>query len=512
VVLLLAALVACGGAPSGASGQPGDPGGAPAAVADRTATLRYVHNSAFGILDPHRTPNYFGGQIAMRPVYDSLLTLQRAADGTVGLAPQIATDWKVADDGLSITLDLRPGSTFQDGTPLDATAVKANLDRAKGPDSTVKSLLPSLTGVDVATPTSVVLHLSRPDSSLLWALGTNTTGMMASPAAFATLATKPVGSGPYKLVSATDAEITYERWDGYPDKDAALANRLVISTVPDVNARYTGLRSGQFDVAFLASPLDAQSKALEEQGYHWRSALSPISTGILLNAKTKPFDDVRVRRAVSMAINRTQISQNLLGGMNPPAYQTFLKGYLGYDPALDKDVFDPAAAKQLIQEAGATGAAVTILHPASAPYDAIAAVVQQSLNAIGLTVTLQPVDNAQMRSKWREGTSQAAVNTNVATVDPGSTLLGSYLGGDNPAPPAPELTAMADAARTLPVGSPQQAQAYQQISTYLVDNPIHVPLVQFGAVFVAAPNVVGSDDMSLTGAVDLSFSGVGVRQ
>jgi ABC-type transport system substrate-binding protein len=389
--------------------------------------------------------------------------------------------------------------------------VKANLERATAPDSTIRSQLPSLTSVEAADPTTVVLHLSQPDSSVLWAMATNTTGMMASPAAFANLAKQPVGSGPYKLVSATDSEITYQRWDGYWDPDAALANQLVISTVPDVNARYTGVRSGQFDVAFLASPLDAQSKELQDQGYHWRSVLSPISTGVLLNATEKPFDDVRVRRAVSMAINRTQISQNLLGGMNPPAYQTFLKGFLGNDPSLDKDVFDPDAARQLIQEAGATGATVTLLHPASAPYDAIAAVVQQSLNAVGLNVSLQPVDNAQMRAKWREGKSQAAINTNVAQVDPGSTLLGSYLGGDNPAPPAPELVAMANAARALPVSSPQQAQAYQQISKYLVDNPIHVPLVQFGAVFLAAPNVVGSDGMSLTGAVDLSFSHVGVR-
>jgi hypothetical protein len=328
----LALVTACGGASPPASG-PGQPGADPAATADRTATLRYAHNSGFGILDPQRTPNYFGGQIAMRPVYDSLLTLQRGADGTVAPAPQLATDWKVADDGLSITFHLRPNLKFQDGTALDATAVKANLERATAPDSTIRSQLPSLTSVEAADPTTVVLHLSQPDSSVLWAMATNTTGMMASPAAFANLAKQPVGSGPYKLVSATDSEITYQRWDGYWDPDAALANQLVISTVPDVNARYTGVRSGQFDVAFLASPLDAQSKELQDQGYHWRSVLSPISTGVLLNATEKPFDDVRVRRAVSMAINRTQISQNLLGGMNPPAYQTFLKGFLGNDPS-----------------------------------------------------------------------------------------------------------------------------------------------------------------------------------
>lgn len=510
IAVALVSLFAIAACSSGADST-GQSSAGNTAAANLGATLRYAHNSGFGILDPQMSPDFVAGQLAMRPIYDSLLTLTKTAGGSIGPAPQLATSWEVSSDGLAVTLQLRTGVTFQDGTPFNAQAVKANLDRALGAGSTIKGLLPSIAGVETTGDSTVVLHLSKPDESVLWALATNTTGMMASPAAFATLRSAPVGTGPYKLVSSTDSAVTYERWDGYWNKEVALAQKIVISTVPDVNARFNGVRSDQYDMAFLASPMDAQAKSLTSQGYHWNQSLSPINTGVLLNNAMKPFDDVRVRQAVSMAINRAQITRNLLNGMNPPAYQTFLKGYIGYDPSLEQDPYNLDQAKQLIQQAGAVGQSVDIIYPASAPYDAIASVVEQELTDAGLKVTLTPADNAQARAMWRTGKYSAAVLTNTGSVDPSTTLNGSYLGGDNVAPPPPELVRMAADANKLPVGSDAQNVAYQAISKYLQQNPIHIPILQFGAVYLARRQVVGSDNFSLNGvAAAADFRGVGV--
>src|SRR5690606_4437095 len=128
-----------------------------------------------------------------------------------------------------------------------------------------------------------------------------------------------------------------------------------------------------------------------EEGFHWEQELAPITTGMLLNTSAPPFDDVRVRQAVSMAINRTEISEQLLGGVNPPVYQPFPEGYMGHDPALDEDPYDPDAARDLISEAGAEGATVTILAMTTPPYEAIAEVLQQSLGDIGLDVEIDAV-------------------------------------------------------------------------------------------------------------------------
>src|SRR5262249_29944464 len=160
---------------------------------------------------------------------------------------------------------------------------------------------------------------------------------MISPAAFNTdLAIKPAGSGPFTLVSAQkDAAVVYKRWDGYWNKDAALVQQLNVSTVPDPNARFNGLRSGAYDAALISAPQDLQAKAMEGEGFHTALAVEPNCNCVQLNWLKPPFDDNRVRRAVSMAINRQEISKTLLEGLGPPFYQTFPRGFLGYDESLD---------------------------------------------------------------------------------------------------------------------------------------------------------------------------------
>lgn len=519
--LLLVFAGACGGDDDASSTTGGSDGSSSTASdgaggreptdVDPDGQLVFGINFGVNSFDPHLT-TFAGDQLWQRQVYDRLLTLGTDDDGKVTLEPQLATDYDVAEDGLSITFTLREGVTFHDGTPFDANAVKANIDRAIGPDSNVASRLASIESVEAMDARTVVFHLSQPDPAVLWLMAVNTPGMMASPAAFEQdLATKPVGTGPYELVSAEkDADVVYERNEDYWDPESAALSRLVIRSIADQNARYNAVRSGEIDAAFLSTPLDAESRALEDEGYHWVQALSPVEVGVLMNPEMAPFDDPRVRKAVYIAVDRAEVAEELTGGISPPVFQPFPEGYLGHDPDLEEPEHDPEAARALIEEAGATGAKVEIIQATTPPQDQLALVVQQALGEIGLDVELLPVSPTEARPMWAQGGHQAFVTPVIAQVDPGSTLTATYLGGDNPAAPPQELVQMAQEAAALPAGSDEQDEAYREISRYLVENPIHSPIFQYSTVVLARPDVVGAEGMIPTGIADLDFRGVGI--
>src|SRR5262249_40410971 len=148
--------------------------------------------------------------------------------------------------------------------------VKANIERDKaGPSS---YLLTSIQSVNVVDDSHVTLLLSRPDPSLLDSFSLDRPGMMVSPAAFNNpdLSTNPVGAGPYKATSAQiGGNAVYERWDGYWDKSFKGAKRIMLDFVADNTARYNGLRSGDYDASFLASPLDIPTSIKQlGKGYH----------------------------------------------------------------------------------------------------------------------------------------------------------------------------------------------------------------------------------------------------
>jgi peptide/nickel transport system substrate-binding protein len=500
---------ACGGGGGDGSSAPATPTSADSAAVDRDASLRFAINYGYSSLDPHKSLSPGGDEAWLKPVYDTLLAITDRK-GTPTLVPRLATSFEVSDDGMRVSFVLREGVTFQDGAPFDASAVKANIERAKGPTSTVATTLASIERVEVVDTTHVVFHLSTPDPAVPWLMASDVTGDMISPAAFeGDLSAKPVGTGPMKLVSARPGgDVVYERWDGHWDESAALVKRYTISTVFDANARLNGLRSGTYDAAFVSQ--QDQGKTLEGQGYHYLRGVVPSPFSMLLNASKAPFDDVRVRRALWAAFDRKAISEKLLEGNAPPAYQPFEKGIFGHDPSLERDPYDPAAARKLIQEAGATGAKVRVIQVLTPPIDAMAEVVQQSLGDIGLDVELVPLSYVEARAAWSKGGAQAIVTGLRGGYDPSQRLTTAFLGGDNVAPAPPELLALSDEAKALPFRSDEQREAYQAISRWLVENPVHVPITRTVHVVVARPNVVGSENLLMFSVSRVDIRRVGI--
>jgi peptide/nickel transport system substrate-binding protein len=484
-----------------------------AAKIDRSAEFHHAINFSYFSLDPHKS---FASAPWLRPLYDRLLQYAPGQGGAPELAPMLAKSYKVSADGLAISFELRDDVKFQDGNAFNAAAVKANIERAKSPSPTslVASNLASISSVEVIDNTHVVLHLSVPDPAIPHWMADSSTGSMISPAAFNTdLVAKPVGTGPFTMVSSQkDGDSVYERWDGYWNKKAIKIKRLTISTIVDPNVRYNGVRGGTFDSAYIAPPLDLEAKTLTKQGYHWAQAYQVSNYGVMLNSDKPPLNDVRVRQAISMAINRKLLASTILEGIGTPVYQTFNKGEIGYVKELDKDPYDQAAARKLVKDASAEGATLTGLYALGATGDTLAQAIQQALTDVGLKVQLTPQTAAQVRQTFRTGSHHIYIDGMAARPDPSATLLQAYLSLDNPAKPPAELVDLANKAKTAPFGSEARNKAYQDVSRYLAENPVHVPINRSWWVILAQPEVKGAKNLALAdwNGAEIEFQKVGV--
>lgn len=483
---------------------------APDDAVDRDADFTYATVTSYGSLDPHKSVNPVDATW-LRNLYDRLVTVVPIEGGGSDIGPQLATSWETSDDGLALTFELRDDVTFQDGTPFNADAVTANMARAMAADSAVARYFAGVTSVEAIDATHVVFNLTAPDTGFIFNLALGTSGMIISPAALTTdLETTPAGSGPYTLVSAQKGgDMVLERFEGYWDIEAAAIKQLTISSIVDGAARLNGVKSGSYDAADMYTPQDVEVQALASEGYHVIDSLAATAFTVLLNGKLPPFDDVRVRQAVDMAIDRESISTGLTAGRNPPVFQTFIEGYVGYDKALDVDPYDPDAARALIKEAGAEGASVKLIQQLG-PAAVFAEVIQQQLNDVGLNVEIVPVPGAEARQTWRQGEHNAFVAQIYGRPDPFTNFGVSYLFQDNLAGPSPELAQMLNDANAQKIGSDERNEGFQAANQYLQDNPVHIPFARSVYTVLAAANVVNSDILMVEDPSNVNFRYVGI--
>ncbi|MEN2742470.1 ABC transporter substrate-binding protein [Microbacterium sp. X-17] len=321
-------------------------------------------------------------------VYDTLLLAQ--PDGT--LAPFLATSWEYNDDNTKLTLHLRDGVTFSDGTPLNAAAVKTSLERFKagsGPDASYLTSLDSVTAVDDST---VVLNLSQPDPAMLNYLS-RSAGLVGSPA-LATSAdanTDPIGSGPYILDTGRTvigSSYVYTRNPNYWNPALQHYNELTIRVLQDPTAGLNAIRSNEIDALRLLS----NDSLGEIQNVGWKVyPLETEVTGLLLfdraGALNPALADVRVRQAINYALDRQGLLRALQSGLGTVTEQMFPPTSSAFDPALDQTYpYDPARARELLAEAGYPNG-LTIQMPSMPVFaPATYSLISQQLADVGITV------------------------------------------------------------------------------------------------------------------------------
>jgi peptide/nickel transport system substrate-binding protein len=285
--------------------------------------------------------------------------------GTTELEPRLATSYEVSDDKLAWTFHLRDGVVFHDGTPLDADAVvfsfRRLLDRRHpnyltSDDANFhRTLFKDVTEVVAVDKRTVKIRIARPYAPLLPDLAIFP---IVSPAAVAlygdTFAQHPVGTGPFAFDHWTrGAEVVLARWDRYWG-DRPGFDRIVFQVVADARQRLVDLESGSVDLASAIAPDEWTFVELHPDLVLHHTDGNNI-TYLAFNTQQPPFDDVRVRRACNLAVNKEPIVKLAYFGRAIAADGALTPTQWGYHAAATTYGYDPAAGKKLVDEAIADG-------------------------------------------------------------------------------------------------------------------------------------------------------------
>jgi peptide/nickel transport system substrate-binding protein len=349
--------------------------------------------------------------------------------------PWLAESWDYAEDGKTVVFYLRRGVTFQDGTPFDAEAVKFNLDRLMNPTtgSPRRANVPEIAAVEVIDPSTVKVTLSRPLAAFL-AYMANEQGSMVSPTAVKSLgkdfALKPVGTGPFILVTRGSNEIDAVRWDHYwqmgaDGKPLPYLDRIHMTINPNSAVRLINLRSGAAQLGDPILPKDFE-QVQRTSGLALRDSGTGASHEIHFNIRRPPFDNTDLRRAASLAINREALVKIVskgtgvvLTGVEPPdspVFDSSLRGH-GYDPKLAHELFVKSSLNH----------PVTLTYIERDPDTQIAQIVQSMWKQIGMDVRLESLERLAADQKVLSGNFDLYLNRSALIhADPEQDLLAMY--------------------------------------------------------------------------------------
>lgn len=331
-------------------------------------------------------------------VFDTLLLA--TPEGTI--EPWLATDWSYNDDNTVLTLNLREDVTFTDGTPLNAEAVKINLERFKSGTSPDAGYFAGVESIEAPSEFTVQINLAAPDPAMLNYL-TRDPGLVGAPASLesADVATTPVGSGPYILDTAatvTDTTYVYKKNPDYWNPDVQYYDALTINVLTDPTAALNAIKAGEANGVRLAS-----NDALGEvEAAGWTVNANELDfQGLLLfdrnGEMSAPLGDVRVRQAMNYAFDREGLLQALQQGYGTVTTQVFPATSAAYDPELDSYyTYDPEKAKELLAEAGYPNGFSIETMSVSVFSQATTTLLQQQLADVGIQVTFvdTPIGNA----------------------------------------------------------------------------------------------------------------------
>jgi len=313
-----------------------------------------------------------------------------------GIDSWLAREWRIDAQTKTMSLTLREGVKFQDGTDFNAEAVKWNIELMM---SARRAEFANVTAIEVTGPYTLNVRLSEWDTAFHDTLLTRM--YIISPTSYrdrdAAIA-NPVGTGPFKLVSWTrGVDIRFERSPSYWQEGKPYLDGLVFRIVQDPTTAAAVFQSGEADV-FLFPPAEAIEAAPS-----WATVaklatgIGAAEAGITFDSgdPRSPFADVRVRQAVAHAINRQALLQAIYKVFTA-TNQLGVAGAWSYNPNVRGYAYDPERARQLLAEAGYPNGFATTLTVTNTPQNrAMAAAVQSDLQRVGIRVEIQVVDAAR---------------------------------------------------------------------------------------------------------------------
>jgi len=368
-------------------------------------------------LDPTTSAAASIGEIVHYNVLEGLTKIN--VDGSV--TPLLADSWSIDPDGRLYTFKLKKGVKFHDGESFDASDVKFSFERAKAEGSTnkaKKSTFDNISRIETPDPSTVVLVLSKADGNLLFRLGENT-AVILDPKSAPTTATKPVGTGPFRFDSwSRGSSVTLARWDGFRNPAAIKLKKVTFRIINDPSAQVAALLAG--DVDAIPRFQAAQSLGQFQNDPRFAVAIGGTEgkTIVSINNRRKPFDDVRVRRAIAMAIDRKAVIAGAQEGYGAPIGSHMVPIDAGYVDLTGVNPYDPDKARALLKEAGvATPLNVTLTLPPPQYARKGGEIIAAQLAKVGIVAKIDNVEWAQWLSGPFKGNFDLTVISHVEPLD-----------------------------------------------------------------------------------------------
>ncbi len=432
-VAAAAALLLTGCSSAGSSGSQGAGSTAPASVAASGSPVSggtlTVGGLATQALDPGQSTFSSQSRPWVLPVFSSLLTPPAKAGDDYG--PGLATGYKYSADHKTLTITLRPGLRFSDGTPLDAAAVVWNFNRYVSNHTREAQFFVYVTSEKATNPTTVTVTFSQPQTLLLDALSDSSSGFMASPTAFKKMGANafdaaPVGAGPFKIVSDDPGQqLVMKKNDLYWDaKNVYLDGLTWQNTGLDAQTWLTDLRANSIQSVPMFGALTSPAVLSAVKNDPTLTMLQGASTNVSIlpvNTYKPPFNNIKARQAINYCMDRGAIAKNVMQNFATPAY--ILSGpdsqaLTGWQEgqSLSPIQYNVAKGTQLVKELG--GLSFTVSTNSPSP---VLTALQQQWAQCGIKAQINITE--EYLSLVQDGNYQAAytVNVNASLTPAGST-------------------------------------------------------------------------------------------
>jgi peptide/nickel transport system substrate-binding protein len=420
-------------------GTPADP-----AEVQRGGTLTVALSAEPDMLDPTQSRSLYS-----RYVFHTMCEKLYDLDQETNIVPQLATALpEISPDGLTVTIPIREGVRFADGTPMDAQAVVTTFERHLTlPGSGRRGELGPITSVEAPDPTTVVVHFSAPFAPFTSALA-DRAGMIMSPTTLAQLGedfgTAPVCVGPFRFENrVAQNSIEVVRDPNYYDADRVFLDRIIYRIITDDGIRAANLQSGDAQVADSLSPQDVPElrdtpgiTVLESANLGYQGVT--FNVGNVDGVDNPPGDvgtplanDPRVRQAFELAIDREGLVQAAFAGLYSAACSP-----ISPDTAFTSDAaqactpHDPAAARALLEEAGVPIPYPMTMITTNAPDPLrLAQALQATVTEAGFELTIQPVEYSALLDQQDRGDFEMLQLGWSGRVDPDNNIT-NFLSSD----------------------------------------------------------------------------------
>ena len=387
-------------------------------------------------------------------IYDRLVEIEVDDQGTSKIVPSLAEDWDISGDGLEYTFHLRQGVKFQNGNDFTAEDVVYTfnrlltvqggvntelLDQVKGAAELIEGSADTLEGVEMVDDYTVKVTLKEPFAAFLSCLtapGLSIYDSEATEAAGDQFGMDPavtVGTGPFKFAGWTfNDQLVLEKnedyWKGAPELPG-----VVIKIIPDTETQTMMFESGELDLIDLDFVTDAADRFLETYPDQIVQGPRVGITYFTMNFNIEPFQDVKVRQAVQMAIDRQAILDALYGGRGQVEHGIYPFGLIGFNDGKNKISYDPEGAKALLTEAGyGSGFTMELAADASASDTVTMAleIIKEQLAEAGIHAEIKNYDESTWLETRKAGELGSFMSTWTADFNDPENFIYTFFGNE----------------------------------------------------------------------------------